>query len=72
MPQGTFKVQDNVNLYRTDVKYGQHGNFFELFILPNGAIFMSEPFLEQVLEVGGLESLTFILLNNIAHVVKKH
>ena len=33
---------------------------------------MSEPLLEKILEVGGLESLTFILLNSIAHVIKKH
>ena len=71
--QGTFKVdQDAVNLYRTDAKYGQHGNYFEMFILPNGTLFISEPFLEQLLEVGGLESLTFLLLNNIAHVIKSH
>ena len=33
---------------------------------------MSEPLLEKILEAGGLESLTFILLNSIAHVIKKH
>lgn len=78
LPAGTFKIGKddsavtNVNVYATDCKYGQHGNYFEMFILPNGTLFMSEPLLEEILAVGGIESLAFILLNDIAHVIKKH
>jgi hypothetical protein len=43
-----------------------------MFILPNGTLFISEPYLEEILRVGGVESLAFILLNDIAHVIKKH
>lgn len=62
----------NVNVFTTDCKYGQHGNYFEMFILPNGTLFMSEPYLESLLQAGGVESLAFALLNEISHVIKKH
>jgi len=38
-----------INLFHTDSKYaGGSQNYFEMFILPNGVLFMSEPFLEQL------------------------
>jgi hypothetical protein len=78
LPAGTFKIGKddsavtNVNVFNTECKYGQAGNYFEMFILPNGTLFMSEPLLEEILAVGGVESLAFVLLNDIAHVIKKH
>ena len=44
----------------------------ELFILPNGSLFMSESLLEQALRVGNLEALSFLLVNELSHIVKGH
>lgn len=40
--------------------------------MPNGALFMSESLLEEVLNAGGLEGLAFLLLHELAHVMKSH
>jgi Zn-dependent protease with chaperone function len=42
----------------------------EFFILPNGALFLSERLLEGVLQIGGIEGLSFILLHELAHLSK--
>ena len=44
----------------------------EFFILPNGTLFLSELLLEQVLKAGGLESLTFLIVHELSHLVKEH
>jgi len=44
----------------------------ELLILPNGALFMSECLLEDILKAGGLEGLAFVLLHELAHLIKSH
>ena len=39
-----------VNLYYTDCKYsGGSKNYFEMFILTNGALFISEPLFESLI-----------------------
>jgi hypothetical protein len=47
------KDQDDlnlVNLFYSESKYaGGSKNYYELFILPNGALFISEPFLEEII-----------------------
>jgi len=44
----------------------------ELLILPNGAMFISESLVEDVLREGGLEGLAFLLLHELSHLVKSH
>lgn len=44
----------------------------DLMILPNGALFMSECLLEEVLAAGGLEGLTFVILHELSHLSKSH
>ena len=44
----------------------------ELFILPNGSLFMSDTLLEQTLKTGGLEALAYLLLHQLSHLVKQH
>ena len=46
----------------------------ELFILPNGALFMSESLLEQALrtESGGVEALSYLLVHELSHLVRGH
>ena len=80
--QGFIKLKQNekkiesdiqlIHIFQTESKYASNTNYFEMFILPNGALFMSEAFLDEILGSGGLEALAFILLNNVAHVMKKH
>jgi hypothetical protein len=41
-------------------------------MLPNGSLFMSESYLERLLELGGLEALAFALLHELGHLVKRH
>ena len=41
----------------------------ELFILPNGSLFMSESLLEQALRGGNLEALSFLLVNDAKIVI---
>lgn len=43
-----------------------------LFILPNGALYLSESLLSRLLEQAGVEGLGFALLHELAHIVKKH
>ena len=40
--------------------------------MANGALFMSECLLEEVLNVGGLEGLAFLLLHELSHLSKSH
>ena len=42
----------------------------ELLILPNGAMYISECLVEDVLHAGGLEGLAFLLLHELSHLVK--
>ena len=44
----------------------------ELFILPNGSLFMSESLLEQALRGRNLEALSFLLVSELSHIVKGH
>lgn len=44
----------------------------ECIILHNGALFMSECLLEEVLAAGGLEGLAFLLLHELSHLMKSH
>jgi len=46
----------------------------ELFILPNGALFMSESLLEEALKSknGGLEALGYLLVHELCHLIKGH
>jgi hypothetical protein len=44
----------------------------ELLILPNGAMYISECLVEDVLQAGGLEGLSFLLLHELSHLVKSH
>jgi hypothetical protein len=53
---------DLINVFKTDCKYGSHGNYFELFILPNGSLFISEALLDEILDKAGVEGLIFLLL----------
>jgi hypothetical protein len=46
-------------------------------MLPNGSLFMTESFLNNLLNISknsdqGIEALTFILLHEIGHIAKKH
>ena len=54
----------NVTLYYSPIP--------EMFILPNGSMFMSDSLLEQTLKVGGLEALAFLLLKELSHIIKSH
>ena len=60
---------DLINVFKTESKYSLSSNYFELFILPNGALFISEAYLYEVLKTGGIEALSFVVLNNLAHVI---
>ena len=42
----------------------------ELFILPNGSLFLSESLLEKTLQAGGIEALAFLLLQELSHIIK--
>ena len=41
--------RDSINLFYSDSKYNVGKNYFEFFILSNGALFISEPLLEEIL-----------------------
>ena len=82
IPAGSIKLKTNgeelqidpdlINVFKTESKYSLNTNYFELFILPNGALFISESYLHEILKAGGIEALSFILLNNLGHVIQKH
>ena len=47
----------------------------ELFILPSGALFISESLLERVLKIkgdSGLECLSYLLLKELVHLIEGH
>ena len=47
----------------------------ELFILPSGALFISESLLERVLKIkgdAGLECLSYLLLKELVHLIEGH
>ena len=46
----------------------------EFFVLPNGALFMSESLLERILKTqsGGLEALSLLIVHELGHIVKGH
>ena len=48
-----------------------HTNYLNLIILPNGSLFISERFLEEVLEIGGIEGLTFVILHELSHIIRR-
>lgn len=41
-------------------------------MLSNGSVFITESLVEETLRVGGVEGLSFLLLSNLAHIVKNH
>lgn len=52
LPKGSFKVDLNheadislVNLFYSDCKFNSNRNYYEMFILANGSLFMSEALL---------------------------
>jgi len=47
--RNTKDFDELVNLFYSDSKYCSGKNYYELFILPNGYLFMSEPLLEELL-----------------------
>ena len=44
----------------------------EFFILQNGSLFLSESLLEEIVRVGGLEGLSYILLHELSHLIRGH
>ena len=69
LPKGSFKLSAEdeadvglINVFYSDFKYSGNRNYFELFILPNGNLFISEPLLVEILRVAGIEGLSFVLL----------
>ena len=44
----------------------------EFFILPNGSLFISESLLSQIIEVGGVESLAYVILHELSHLARGH
>jgi Zn-dependent protease with chaperone function len=57
-------------LYYSELSSTQ--NYHQLYILPNGALVLSESLLERLLATGGIEALGFALLHELAHVAKRH
>ncbi|TNV72674.1 hypothetical protein FGO68_gene8956 [Halteria grandinella] len=57
-------------VYYSEVSSGQ--NYYQLYILPNGTLVMSESLLEALLSTCGLEALAFAILHEVAHLSKKH
>ena len=70
LPKGSFKVNDEtgeadlsiVNVFYSDCKFSCGRNYHELFMLPNGSLFISESILSEVLRTAGIEGLMFLLL----------
>lgn len=60
---------DDVNIFYSECS--SQSNYFNIVILPNGSLFISNRFLEEVLDIGGVEGLTFVIIHEIAHLVKK-
>ena len=63
-----------VNVFYSDSKYSSGKNYYELFVLPNGYLFISEPLIEEILSIDGcgLNSLVFLMIREIAHLKKRH
>ena len=78
LPKGNFKVLTDgaelgiVNVFYSDYKYSGNRNYFELFILPNGNLFISESLLTEILKIAGVEGLSFVLLQHLGHLYKSH
>jgi hypothetical protein len=53
---------NQINLFHSDCKFSGQSNFFELFILPSGNLFMSENLLTAILAETGVHGLIFVLL----------
>jgi hypothetical protein len=42
-----------------------------MFILSNGALFISEPLLTEVLNKSGVEGLVFLILTQLGHIINQ-
>jgi len=57
LPKGSFKIDEKtseadyslVNIFHSDCKFSSGRNYYEMFILANGALFISEPMLTEIL-----------------------
>lgn len=65
----SVKLHD-ITIFYSEIRSNQ--NYRELILLPNGSLFISEQLLNDVLNAAGLEGLTFLLLHELSHLVKKH
>lgn len=63
-----------INIFYSDSKYCSGKNYYELFVLPCGYLYISEPLIEQVLTNGenGLTQLIFLIIRELAHLKKRH
>lgn len=61
-----------MNLFETDAKYSSSRNYFELFMLPSGQLFLSQSLMHEILDKAGIEGLVFVLLLELVHVRQKH
>lgn len=62
--------QELIHLYDVPARYSGGKNWFELFLLPNGVLYMSSGLYEEVIrQENALEKMTFLLLRALAHVI---
>ena len=59
-------------LYYKDFKFSSGSNHYELLILPNGSLFITEAFLSKILDKAGPEGLIFLILTEMMHLYKGH
>ena len=79
LPKGSFKVDQTtdeadsslVNIFHSDCKFACGRNYYEMFILSNGALFISEPLLTEVLCKSGVEGLVFLILTQLGHIINQ-
>jgi hypothetical protein len=59
-----------VHLYEAPARYTGGKNWLDLFVLPNGVLYMSNGLYEEIIrQENAMEKMTFLLLRTIAHVI---
>lgn len=68
--QLTAENAELVHLYEAPARYTGGKNWLDLFILPNGVLYMSNGLYDEIIrQENAMEKMTFLLLRTIAHVI---